>query len=193
MWHGFQSVLNKPGACQPLAGGGAEAPPPDPRASRWHPEGVPAVIIMPATYLSLHYHLVFSTKERAALIEQSWRSRLHEYLGGTVAGLEGFPQRVGGTADHVHLLVGLKATHCLADFMRELKKASSAWVHDQIGLRRFAWQEGYAAFTVSATARAAVQRYIANQEAHHRKRTFREELVELLEKAGVEYDARYLD
>jgi putative transposase len=127
------------------------------------------------------------------MIERSWRPRLHEYLGGTVAGLKGFPQGVGGVVDHVHLLVGLKATHCVADFMRELKKTSSAWVHDKIGISRFAWQEGYAAFTVSATARKAVQRYIANQEGHHRKKTFREELVELLEKAGIEYDPRYLD
>ncbi|MGH9426805.1 MAG: IS200/IS605 family transposase [Terriglobia bacterium] len=148
---------------------------------------------MPSTYLSLHYHLVFSTKDRTPLIEPSWRNRLHEYLRGTAAGLGGFPQGTGGIADHVHLLVGLKATHCLADFMRELKKASSAWVHDEIGMRPFAWQEGYAAFTVSPSSRPAVQSYIANQEAHHRKKTFREELVELLEKAGVEYDPRYLD
>jgi REP element-mobilizing transposase RayT len=158
-----------------------------------HPEGVPEADVMSSTYLSLHYHLVFSTKDRTPLIEASWRSRLHEYLGGTVEGLKGFPQGVGGMADHVHLLVGLKATHCLADFMRELKKASSVWVHDEIGMRPFAWQEGYAAFTVSASARTAVQRYIANQEEHHRRKTFREELVELLEKAGVEYDAWYLD
>ena len=148
---------------------------------------------MSSTYLSLHYHLVFSTKDRALLIEPSWRNRLHEYLGGTVEGLKGFPQGVGGIADHVHLLVGLKATHSLADFMRELKKASSVWVHEEIGMPSFAWQEGYAAFTVSPSARAAVQSYIANQEEHHRKKTFREELVELLEKAGVEYDPRYLD
>jgi hypothetical protein len=77
--------------------------------------------------------------------------------------------------------------------MRELKKASSAWAHNLIGVSRFAWQEGYAAFTVSATARPSVQRYIANQELHHLKRTFREELVELLKNAGVEYNARYLD
>jgi REP-associated tyrosine transposase len=157
-----------------------------------HPERVPEAV-MPSTYLSLHYHLVFSTKDRAPVIEASWRNRLHEYLGGTVSGLGGFPQGVGGMADHVHLLVGLKATHCLADFMRELKKASSAWVHDEIGMRSFAWQEGYAAFTVSASARTAVQSYIANQEEHHRKKTFREELVEMLEKAGVEYDPHYLD
>ncbi len=108
-------------------------------------------------------------------------------------GLEGFAQSTGGTADRVHLLVGLKATHCLADFLRELKKACSTWVHDEIGIGRFAWQEGYAAFTVSATARRAVKRYIENLETHHCKKTFREELVELLEKAGVEYDPRYWD
>jgi len=148
---------------------------------------------MPSTYLSLHYDFVFSTKDRTPLIEPSWRNRLHEYLGGTVEGLRGFPQGVGGIADHVHLLVGLKATHCLADFMRELKKASSIWVHDEIGVRPFAWQEGYAAFTVGASARTAVQTYLANQEKHHREKTFREELVEMMEEARVEYDPRYLD
>ena len=148
---------------------------------------------MPSTYLSLHYHLVFSAKGRVPCIEPGWRTRLHDYLGGTVRGLGGFPQGVGGVADHVHLLVGLKATHCLADVMRELKKAASSWVHDEIGLQTFAWQEGYAAFTVSATARDAVKRYIANQEEHHRTKSFREELVEMLEKAGAEYDPEYLD
>jgi REP element-mobilizing transposase RayT len=123
---------------------------------------------MASTYLSLHYHLVFATKNREAVIAPEWRSRLHEYLGGTISGLGGVSQRVGGVADHVHLLVGLKATHCLADILRELKKASSAWVHEKIGLRNFAWQEGYAAFTVSAPARPAVQQYIVNQEEHHR-------------------------
>ena len=97
---------------------------------------------MSSTYLSLHYHIVFSTKHRQPLIEESWRERLHEYLGGTVKGLEASAQGVGGTNDHVHLLVGLKSTHCLADFLRELKKASPVWIHDDIGLAKFAWQEG---------------------------------------------------
>ena len=83
--------------------------------------------------------------------------------------------------------------HCLADVLRELKKASPGWVHEEIGLLSFVWQEGYAAFTVSATAREGVHLYIANQEVHHGTRTFREELVEMLEKAEIEYDARYLD
>ncbi len=148
---------------------------------------------MASTYLSLHYHLVFATKNREAVIAPEWRARLHEYLGGTISGLGGFSQGVGGVADHVHLLVGLKATHCLADVMRELKKASSAWVHEEIGLRSFAWQEGYAAFTVSAPARPGVQQYIANQEEHHRARSSRDELLEMLAKAGIEYDPQYFE
>jgi REP element-mobilizing transposase RayT len=148
---------------------------------------------MPSTFLSLHYHIIFSTKDRLPLIDSVWRDRLHEYLGGTVSGLGGFPQGVGGMADHGHLLVGLKATHCLADLMRELKKASSVWVHEEIKLREFAWQEGYGAFTVSSPSRPQVQKYIANQAGHHRVKSFREELVEFLEKAGVAYEDRFLD
>ena len=149
---------------------------------------------MPSTYLSLHYHLIFGTKNREPLIAPDWRPRLHEYLGGTIAGLGGSPQGNGGVADHVHLLVGLKATHCLADVLRqELKKASSTWVHEEIGIEGFAWQEGYAAITVSPNARPGVQGYIAHQEEHHRAKSLRKKLIELLEKAGIEYDPRYLD
>ena len=146
---------------------------------------------MASTFLSLHYHVVFSTKERRPFIAPAWRTQLHDYLGGTVNGLGGFSQRVGGVADHVHLLVGLKATHCLADFMRELKKATSVWARENHE-PEFAWQDGYAAFTVSASKRAVVREYIENQEAHHAKRDFVSELKELLEKHEVEYNERYL-
>src|SRR4029078_12490279 len=136
---------------------------------------------MSSTYLSLHFHLVFSTKNREPTIRDKWKLRLHEYLGGTIRGLGGFPEGVGGTADHVHLLIGLKATHCLADVLRELKKSSSVWAHETIGAAQFGWQDGYAAFTVSAPAREAVKGYIAHQEEHHRQKSFREELIEMLE------------
>lgn len=148
---------------------------------------------MPSTHTLLLYHLIFATKNREPLITDSWRARLHEYLGGCAAGLEGTPQGVGGVADHVHLLVGLKPTHCLSDFMRELKKSSSTWVRQTIAVSEFAWQEGYAAFTVSASARNSVHDYIGRQEEHHRRTSFREELVEFLQKSGVAYDERYLD
>ena len=77
--------------------------------------------------------------------------------------------------------------------MRDLKKSTSRWVHEEIGERSFAWQDGYAAFTVSATSRPRVRRYIGNQAEHHRRRTFQEELIAFLEKAGIQYDPRYLD
>ena len=148
---------------------------------------------MASTHTSLLYHLVFATKYREPLIAPQWRSRLHEYLGGVTRGLDGTPQGIGGVSDHVHLLVGLKPTHCVSDFMRELKKASSIWVVETIRLPSFRWQEGYGAFTVSASARAQVREYIDQQEDHHRKRTFRDEYLVLLQKSGIEYDERYLD
>lgn len=147
---------------------------------------------MASTYLSLHYHIVFGTKNREPTIDPAWRLRLHEYLGGTLRGLGGFPEGIGGVADHVHLLVSLKATHTLADVLRELKKASSVWVHETLHENTFAWQEDYAAFTVSASALDKVKHYIANQEKHHQVKTFHEELIEMLEKAHVDYNPDYL-
>jgi putative transposase len=148
---------------------------------------------MASTYLSLHYHIVFSTNQREPMIKEAWRSRLHDYLAGTVLGLKGHCRAVGGTNDHVHLLIGLSAMHTLANFMREMKVASSKWVHEEVRERGFAWQEGYAAFTVSASAVDEVRKYIASQAEHHRARTFREELKALLDRSGVVYDERYLD
>ena len=116
---------------------------------------------------------------------------MHEYLGGTVRGLGGIPEAVGGVADHVHLLVGLRATHYLADFMQELKKATSVWTKDHHE-SEFGWQDGYAAFTVSYTHLEPVKEYIRTQEEHHRQMDFVEELKRLLEKNGVAYKPEYL-
>ena len=146
-----------------------------------------------STFSSLHYHIVFSTKHRTNFIHRSWEERLHEYLGGIAKTLGGYPQGIGGIEDHVHLLLGLKTTHCISDFMRELKKTSSAWVHETIGENKFAWQDGYAVFSVSATVRPSVKNYIDNQRDHHRVKSFTEELTEMLERAGVEYDPKYLE
>ena len=148
---------------------------------------------MPSTCTSLHYHLVFSTKNREPFITTAWRTRLQEYLGGMIRRVSGVPLAIGGVADHVHLLIGLKASHCLADVLRDLKKDSTHWVKDAHGLKLFAWQEGYAGFTVSPTAVESVRSYVLNQEEHHRHKSFREELIELLTKAGIEFDEKYLD
>ena len=147
---------------------------------------------MPSTHLSLHYHIVFSTKDRHPFIDDTWRSRLHEYLGGLVRNGEGIPEAIGGTDDHVHLLVGLRATHALASFVQDMKQASSRWIHETIGIKNFAWQPGYGAFTVSVSNCETVRDYIAHQKTHHRTRSFREEYVAFLQKHRVEYDDRYL-
>ena len=141
----------------------------------------------------MHAHLVFATKNREQLILPEWREKLHEYLGGTVKGLGAVTQGIGGFDDHVHLLVGFKATHRLSDFMQELKKSSSTWIHTEIGSKKFNWQQGYSAFSVSAPARPAVRRYIANQEEHHREKSHREELIELLARAGIDFDPKFLE
>ena len=141
----------------------------------------------------MHTHIVFATQHRQAWIMSSWRARLYEYLGGTVRGLGATPQGIGGVEDHVHLLVGFKSTHQLSDFMRELKKSSSTWVREQIGISQFNWQEGYGAFSVSPTARATVKRYIANQERHHLNQSSRDEYLALLNAAGIEFETQYVD
>lgn len=146
---------------------------------------------MGSTFRSLHYHVVFSTKERRPSLRPEWRNRAHAYLGGIVRNQGGVAEAVGGIEDHVHLLLGLKTTHCLADAMRDLKRDSSNWIAENFD-RAFAWQEGYAVFTVSASNVEAVRAYIGRQEAHHCKATFIDELRSLLEKHGVNYDAKYL-
>jgi putative transposase len=156
-----------------------------------HPGGVAGKTNV-LNYLSLHIHVVFGTKEQRPFIEPAWRSRLHAYLGGAAKTLDVIPEAFGGVADHVHLLIGLHATHQLADVMRDLKRTSSAWVHETIGQGQFQWQDGYGAFTVSASLLETVKKYIVRQEEHHRKKTFKEEYLELLKLSGVEYDERYL-
>jgi putative transposase len=146
---------------------------------------------MGSTFFSLHYHLVFSTKDRLPLIQAEWRPRLHSYLGGIVRGMSGVSEIVGGVTDHVHVLASLRPIHCLADLMRDVKKDSSAWVKHNFD-RRFAWQEGYAAFTVSPSAIDEVRKYIAHQEVHHSKHAFVEELRSLLGKTGIHYEEKYL-
>lgn len=120
------------------------------------------------------------------------RGRVHEYLGGCLNGMKVVPEKIGGVADHVHVLAGFRATHCVADVVKELKTASTKWVRSEIGSRKFEWQVGYAAFSVSASNVEAVRRYIENQEEHHRSRSFQEEYVEFLEKHGVEFDPKFL-
>jgi REP element-mobilizing transposase RayT len=145
---------------------------------------------MPSTHTSLHFHIVFSTKDRKPTITDP--ARVHAFLGGVIRTLDAIPLEVGGIDDHVHLLAGLKPVHSVADVVRIVKTESSRWVHDELNERRFAWQEGYGAFTVSRSNIGAVRNYIAGQHEHHRTRSFQDEYRELLEKHEIAFDERYL-
>ena len=147
---------------------------------------------MPSTHLSLHFHIVFSTKDRHPFIADAWRERLHEYLGGLIRAAEAIPEAIGGTVDHIHVLVGLRATHSLAAFVKDLKQTSSQWIHESVGVKDFAWQPGYGAFTVSHSDCPAVKTYIHNQIEHHRANTFQDEYVAFLQNNRVSFDERFL-
>lgn len=146
---------------------------------------------MPSSHIASYFHLVFSTKERHRWIKFDWENRLHSYMGGIVKGLDAVPLQIGGDEDHAHLLVSLKSKHRLDYFLRDLKADSSEWVHKEI-TKMFEWQKGYGAFSVSPTAVPAVRKYILNQKEHHRKMDFKSEYVDLLNKAGVSFEERFL-
>jgi REP element-mobilizing transposase RayT len=148
---------------------------------------------VPQSYTCLHYHLVFSTKNRVPAITPEIEPRLWEYLGGIVNHLGGTPIQIGGVADHVHLLVTLRQEPAIKDVLRELKAGSSGWVHDTFpDAHDFWWQAGYGAFTVSHSNIDAVKAYIANQKEHHAEFSFQDELRRLLQKHGIEFDEKYL-
>jgi len=117
---------------------------------------------------------------------------LHSFLGGVITNIKGVPESIGGTSDHIHVLLSLKPTHCLADVVRDLKAVSSRWIHEDIGEPSAKWQDGYGVFTVGAPDCGAVCDYISRHEEHHKKRTFQEEYLEFLRRGGVEYDERYI-
>ena len=147
---------------------------------------------MASTLTNLLYHVVFSTKGRMPLIRSEIREPLYRYLGGIVRNQKGKLIEIGGVADHVHLLVRFPASRAVSDMLRDLKSDSSKWLNRERPRDRFAWQTGYGAFTVSQSQVGTVRRYIRGQEEHHRRHSFKEELLGLLKKHGIEYDERYL-
>jgi len=149
---------------------------------------------MPQSLANILVHLVFSTKGREPfLLDAALRSRMHGYLGGISRTLECPAVQIGGTADHVHVLARQARTISLADWMKELKRASSLWIKEkEPSQQSFQWQSGYGAFSVSQSQSPVVERYIADQIAHHHTMSFQDELRALLRKHGIEFDERYL-
>lgn len=135
-------------------------------------------------------HIIFSTHSRLPVIKPDFRGDLFAYLGGIIREMRGTALIINGTADHVHMLARVRPSHSAAEIARVVKANSSRWVHKKWDAK-FAWQTGYGVFSVSESSVAAVTKYIADQEEHHRKHSFREEFVAFLKKNHVVYDERY--
>jgi putative transposase len=148
---------------------------------------------MAGTYTNLLYHIVFSTKSRIPLITNELRPDLYAYIGGIIRGEGGTLLEIGGMPDHVHLLTKFKPTVSLSDMLRQIKANSSLWANEhKMKARKFGWQDGYAAFSVSESQVVSVRDHIRTQEEHHRRQSYQDEFRALLDRHAVEYDERYL-
>lgn len=149
---------------------------------------------MPQSLANVVVHLVFSTKDRRAWLEdRHLRERLHAELGGISKSLDCPTLIVGGVEDHVHLLARLSRTISVSDWVKELKRVSSMWMKEQgPQFQAFSWQAGYGAFSVSQSNISQVTEYIQHQDEHHKKWDYKTEFLELLKRHNVEFDERYL-
>jgi REP element-mobilizing transposase RayT len=148
---------------------------------------------MANTYASLHYHIIFSTKNRESWIKPNVESRIWSYIGGIARTHKMTALQIGGCDDHIHALVQAPPIYSPSKIAQHLKGESSKWIHEEFPtMSRFGWQDGYGAFTVSKSQLPEAIRYIQRQREHHRKKTFQEEYKAFLKQYGIEYDERYL-
>ena len=146
-----------------------------------------------STHTQILYHIVFGTKDRKPTLTKDRRDDLYKYIWGILHEKGCHLYRIGGAADHVHILCEVKPTKTVSEIVKTIKVATTFHIRDE-GLFIYftTWQEGYGAFTCSWSQKDSVIEYIRNQEEHHRRVTFEEEFAKLLEKSGVEYEAKYL-
>jgi putative transposase len=146
---------------------------------------------MPHTNTKLLFHIVFSTKERYGFITEDKQERIYEYICGTVRSLGGICIGIGGVEDHVHILVALKPTMSISKLIQDLKPSVTSWAREHIH-PKFEWQNGYGAFTVGESQVEAVRTYIRGQKEHYKKMVFDEEFKELLNRANIDFEERFL-
>jgi putative transposase len=148
---------------------------------------------MAGKYLRVNLHMVWSTKGWRRLINREWAHRLYAYMGGIAESHNARLIAAGGQPDHIHLYIFMPSTITIAELINALKANSSRWIHQTFpNLRIFSWQEGYAAFSVSKSSEKPVIEYIHNQEEHHKRIDFRQEIIDLLDLHQIDYDLRYL-
>lgn len=157
------------------------------------PQVVVKTVCMAGTFTQLYVQAVFAVKGRENLLFRPWREEVFKYIYGIITAKNHKSIIVNGVGDHVHVFVGLKPHMSVSDLIRDVKNNSSKFINEKKWLPgKFSWQEGYSAFTYSQEAVKNVYQYILNQEEHHRKRTFREEYLELLKEFNIDYKEEYL-
>ncbi|MFA6135502.1 MAG: IS200/IS605 family transposase [Phycisphaerae bacterium] len=145
------------------------------------------------SYTSLRYHIVFGTKERRPFLTAPLRPRICEFLAGMIRRQGGHPVLINGPEDHVHIVAEIPPTLAIADSLRDLKANCTNWIHDTLpDMKTFSWQEGYSAFSVSPSVLPNLLRYVRNQQEHHKKTTFTDEMIWLLKSHGIIFDEKYL-
>jgi REP element-mobilizing transposase RayT len=148
---------------------------------------------MANTYCNILLHTVFKTKKHVAWLKPDVCERLYPYINGIVDPRGIKILAIGGTCDHLHLLLSFPPEISVSKVMQQIKGGTSRWIHETFpNLKFFAWQEGFGAFSIGQSQIEATQKYIANQIAHHTKRTFREEYLAFLKKNHIPYDERYI-
>jgi putative transposase len=145
------------------------------------------------TYTQLHLQFVFAVKFRSAVIHNSWKDRLHQYITGIIQRNQHKMLQINSMPDHIHIFIGFRPHQSVSSLIQHLKSESTKWINEQKFVRgRFAWQEGYGAFSYSKSHVHDVIRYIQRQEEHHKKQTFLEEYVEFLRAFDIDFDERYI-
>ncbi len=148
---------------------------------------------MADTYTQIYIQVVFAVKGRDALIDSAWEEQLYKYITGIVQNKQQKMLAINGMPDHLHFFIGMKPTCCLSDLVREIKKSSNDFVKENnFSKFKFSWQEGFGAFSYNHSQLDAVIAYVMNQKEHHKKKTFKEEYVELLTEFKIEYKPEYL-
>ncbi|MBP5797345.1 MAG: IS200/IS605 family transposase [Bacteroidales bacterium] len=148
---------------------------------------------MANTYSQIHIQTVFAVQDRLSLIRNEWKDRLSQYMTAVLQNKGHKMLAIGGMADHIHLFFGFRPEESLSLLVQELKRCSALWINNQHLVKgRFSWQVGYGAFSYSKSQIPVVCNYIENQEEHHKRQSFIGEYVDILTRAGVEYDPRYI-
>ena len=148
---------------------------------------------MAGTFSQIYIQVVFAVKSRENLIGKSWKDELHKYISGIITGKGQKSIIVNGMSDHIHAFIGLKPSMAVSDLVRDIKNNSSNFINDKKFVRgKFSWQEGYGAFSYSHSHIERVYNYIQEQEKHHKKRTFKDEYLEMLKKFEIEFKHEYV-